>query len=86
MNVNRNLNARVKMRIREIVSVAGKGTLVIKSKLGRKHIQKVMLVPGLEENLLNVRQMLKHGYYLLFGGDTVCTYDSWNLNGLVVNV
>lgn len=54
VNVNINLNARVKMGTIEIVSVAGKGTLVIESKLGRKHIHEVMLVPSLEEDLLSV--------------------------------
>ncbi|BBN69024.1 multidrug resistance-associated protein 9, partial [Prunus dulcis] len=40
-----------------------------KTKLGKKHIQEVMLVPGLEENLLSVGQMMEHGYYLVFGGN-----------------
>lgn len=47
------------MGTREIVKVARKGTLVIETMLGRKHIQKVMLVPRLEENLLNVGQMME---------------------------
>lgn len=33
-----------------------------------------MFVPRLEENLLNVGQMMKHGYYLLFGGNVVNTF------------
>ena len=86
MDVNRNLNAKVKMGTGEVVGVAGIGTLVIETKMGRKHIQEVMLVPGLEENLLSVGQMLEHGYYLLFGGTAVCIYDSCNLNGLVAKV
>ena len=86
MNVSRNLNARVKMGTGEVVSVAGIGTFVIETKMGRKHIHEVMLVPGLEENLLSVGQMLEHGYYLLFGGNAVCIYDSCNLNGLVAMV
>ena len=45
-----------------------------------------MLVPGLEENLLSVGKMLEHGYYLLFGGNAVCIYDSYNLNGLVAKI
>ncbi|KAM1503465.1 hypothetical protein ACFX15_027859 [Malus domestica] len=86
VNVSRNLNAKVKMGTGEVVSVAGIGTLVIETKMGRKHIQEVMLVPGLDENLLSVGQMLEHGYYLLFGGNAVCIFDSWNLNGLVAKV
>ncbi|KAB2620734.1 hypothetical protein D8674_037714 [Pyrus ussuriensis x Pyrus communis] len=86
VNVSRNLNAKVKMGTGEVVSVAGIGTLVIETKMGRKHIQEVMLVPGLDENLLSVGQMLEHGYYLLFGDNAVCIFDSWNLNGLVLDV
>ncbi|KAM2363376.1 hypothetical protein ACFX1X_002443 [Malus domestica] len=86
VNVSRNLNAKVKMGTGEVVSVAGIGILVIETKMGRKHIQEVMLVPGLDENLLSVGQMLEHGYYLLFGDNAVCIFDSWNLNGLVAKV
>ncbi|BBG92635.1 hypothetical protein Prudu_000428, partial [Prunus dulcis] len=69
VDIQRNLNSKVKMGTGEVVPVAGKGTLVIKTKLGKKHIQEVMLVPGLEENLLSVGQMMEHGYYLVFGGN-----------------
>ena len=75
VNVQKNLTSKVKMGTGEIVQVAGKGTLVIETKLGRKHIQEVMLVLGLEENLLSVGQMMEHGYYLLFGGDVVNVFD-----------
>ncbi|KAI5344347.1 hypothetical protein L3X38_012224 [Prunus dulcis] len=65
VNIQRNLTSKVKMGTGEIVPVAGKGTLVIKTKLGKKHIQEVMLVPGLEENLLSVGQMMEHGCFPL---------------------
>ncbi|KAI5334136.1 hypothetical protein L3X38_024269 [Prunus dulcis] len=42
----------------EIVPVVRKGTLVIETKLGRKHTQEMMLVAGLEENLRSVGQMI----------------------------
>ncbi|CAL8095525.1 unnamed protein product [Prunus armeniaca] len=70
----------------EIVPVAGKWTFVIETKLGRKHIQEVMLVPGLEENLLTVGQMMEHGYYLMFGGNVVNIYDDRSLDNLIVRV
>ncbi|CAL2271955.1 unnamed protein product [Prunus armeniaca] len=38
INIQRNLTSKVKMGTREIVQVARKGTLVIETKLGRKHI------------------------------------------------
>ncbi|KAM2439776.1 hypothetical protein PS1_021203 [Malus domestica] len=86
INIQRNLTSRVKMGTGEIVQVAGNGTLVIETKLGRKHIQEVMLVPGLEENLLSVGQMMEHGYYLLFGGNVVNIFNGWSLDNLVVRV
>ncbi|CAL8991390.1 unnamed protein product [Prunus brigantina] len=45
-----------------------------------------MLVPGLEENLLSVRQMMEHGYHLLFGGNMVNVYDDQSLKNLIVRV
>ncbi|KAI5333503.1 hypothetical protein L3X38_023634 [Prunus dulcis] len=86
VNIRRNLSSKVKMGTGEIVLVAGKGTLVIKTKLGKKHIQEVMLVPGLEENLLSVGQMMEHGYYLVFGGNMVDVYDDLSLGNRIVRV
>ncbi|KAB2634886.1 triacylglycerol lipase SDP1 [Pyrus ussuriensis x Pyrus communis] len=86
VNIQRNLTSKVKMGTGEIVQVAGKRTLVIETKLRRKHIQKVMLVLGLEENLLSVGQMMEHGYYLVFGGNVVNIFDGWSLDNLVVRV
>ncbi|XP_016651518.1 PREDICTED: uncharacterized protein LOC107881689 [Prunus mume] len=86
VNIQRNLTSKVKMGTGEIVPVAGKGTLVIDTKLGRKHIQEVMLVPGIEENLLIIGQMMEHGYYLVFRGNVVNIYDAWSLDNLIVRV
>ncbi|CAL9006850.1 unnamed protein product [Prunus brigantina] len=86
VNIQRNLNSKVKMGTGEVVPVAGKGTLVIKTKLGKKHIHEVMLVPGLEENLLSVGQMMEHGYHLVFGGNVVSVYDNQSLENLIVKV
>ncbi|KAI5341771.1 hypothetical protein L3X38_009646 [Prunus dulcis] len=49
VDIRRDVNSKVKMGTVETVQVAGKGTLVIDTKAGRKHIQEVMLLPGLEE-------------------------------------
>ncbi|XP_008238606.1 PREDICTED: uncharacterized protein LOC103337221 [Prunus mume] len=86
VNIQRNLTSKVKMGTGEIVHVAGKGTLVMETKLGMKHIQEVMLVPGLKENFLSVGQMVDHGYYLMFGGNVVNIFDGWSLNNLVIRV
>ncbi|CAL2229802.1 unnamed protein product [Prunus armeniaca] len=86
VNIQRDLTSKVKMGTGEVVPVAGKGTLVIKTKLGKKHIHEVMLVPGLEENLLSVGQMMEHGYHLVFGGNVVSVYDNQSLEILIVKV
>ncbi|CAL9013344.1 unnamed protein product [Prunus brigantina] len=86
VNIQRDLTSKVKMGTGEVVPVAGKGTLVIKTKLGKKHIYEVMLVSGLEENLLSVGQMMEHGYHLVFGGNMVSVYDNQSLENLIVKV
>lgn len=61
----------------EVVNVAGKGTLVIETKLGRKHIQEMMIAPDLAENLFNFGQKMEYVYYLLFGGCVVNVFDGY---------
>ncbi|CAN6694158.1 unnamed protein product [Malus baccata var. baccata] len=77
---------KVKMGNGNIVEATGRGTLIIETKKGIRHIKEVMLVPGLEENLLSVGQMMEHGYFLLFGDIMVEIYDDRTLSNLVVKV
>ncbi|KAM1079184.1 hypothetical protein ACFX2B_013776 [Malus domestica] len=77
---------KVKMGNGNIVKATGKGTLIIDTKRGKRHIKEVMLVPSLEENLLSVGQMMEHGYFLLFGDTIVEIYDDRTLSNLVVKV
>ncbi|CAN6688476.1 unnamed protein product [Malus baccata var. baccata] len=77
---------KVKMGNGNIVKATGKGTLIIKTKRGRRHIKEVMLVPGLEENLFSVGQMMEHGYILSFGETIVEIYDDMTLSNLVMKV
>lgn len=42
------------MENRRIVQAIAKGTLVIETKNGTRHIKDVMLVPRVDENLLSV--------------------------------
>ncbi|VVA20751.1 Hypothetical predicted protein, partial [Prunus dulcis] len=67
VNIDTKVTAKVKMGIGDLVEATGKGTLVIDTKAGPRYIKEVMLVPGLDENLLSVGQMVEHGYYLVFG-------------------
>ena len=49
----------------------------------KRYINKVLLVLGLDENLLSVGQMMEHGYYILFGGNKAVIFDDENLNNVV---
>ncbi|KAM1349745.1 hypothetical protein ACFX2F_003784 [Malus domestica] len=85
-DIDTTYTGKVKMGNGNIVKATGKGTLIIETKRGRRHIKEVMLVPGLEENLLSVGQMMEHGYFLSFGDTTVEIYDDRTLSNLVVKV
>ncbi|CAL8994831.1 unnamed protein product [Prunus brigantina] len=86
IDIDTNVTAKVKMETGDLVQVTGKGTLVIDTKSGPRHIKEVMLVPGLDENLLSVGQMIEHGYCLLFGDSTMEIYDDKPLKHLVTKV
>ena len=43
-------------------------------------------MPGLDENLLSVGQMMERGYFLLFRGTVVEIYDDRSLSNLVTKV
>lgn len=62
INVNMTVNTMIKMGNGQTVQATWKGTSLIKTKNGIRYIKEVMLVPGLYENLLNVGQMIPHGY------------------------
>ncbi|KAI5334568.1 hypothetical protein L3X38_024701 [Prunus dulcis] len=53
------------MPTENLVDVAGIGSLVIETSIGKKYIRKVMFLHGLKENLLSVGQMDEHGCYPL---------------------
>ncbi|XP_021834162.1 uncharacterized protein LOC110773958 [Prunus avium] len=57
------VTCKVKMGTGDLVQAVGKGTLVVETRKGRRYINEVLLVPGLNENLLSIGQMLEHGYY-----------------------
>lgn len=71
IDVNKNVSAKVKIGTGDLVQAAGKGNLVIETNNGKRYIKEVMIVPSLDENLLNVGQMVEHGHFLLFGDYTV---------------
>ena len=67
INLDKTVKCKVKMGSGELVDATGKGVLAVNTKAGKRYINEVLLVPGLDENLLSVGQMIEHGYYVLFG-------------------
>jgi len=86
INVDTKVTAKVKIGTGELVQATGKGTLVIDTKSGPRYIKEVMLVPGLDENLLSVGQMVEHGYYFFFGNSMVEIFDDSAMEHLVAKV
>ncbi|CAL9004002.1 unnamed protein product, partial [Prunus brigantina] len=78
INIDRSVTCKVKMGTGDLVQATGKGTLLVETQHGRRYIHEVLLVPGLDENLLSVGQMMEHGYYVLFGARKASVIeDSW---------
>ena len=50
---------------------------------GKRYIKEVLFVPGLDENLLSVGQMIEHGYYILLGGNKAVIFDDESLNNII---
>ncbi|KAM1401715.1 hypothetical protein ACFX2F_028829 [Malus domestica] len=86
VDIDKNVTAKVEMGTRQLVDVTGKGSLVVETKIGKRYIKEVMLVPGLKENLLSVGQMMESSYYLVFGGHKVEIYDDSSYSNMVARV
>ncbi|CAL2232094.1 unnamed protein product [Prunus armeniaca] len=86
INIDRTVTCKVKMGTGDLVQATGKGTLVVETQHGRRYIHEVLLVLGLDENLLSVGQMMKHGYYVPFGGNMAIIFDDGSLNNVVAKV
>jgi transposase InsO family protein len=86
INIDRSVTCKVKMGSGDLVQATGKGTLVVETQHGKRYIKEVLLVPGLDENLLSVGQMMEHGYYILFGGNKAVIFDDESLNNVIAIV
>ncbi|KAB2623500.1 retrovirus-related Pol polyprotein from transposon TNT 1-94 [Pyrus ussuriensis x Pyrus communis] len=86
LNIDKSVTCKVKMGTGDLVQATGKGTLIVNTKHGKRYINEVLLVPGLDENLLSVGQIMEHGYYVLFGGNMVVIFDDSNLENVVAKV
>ncbi|KAI5317551.1 hypothetical protein L3X38_037258 [Prunus dulcis] len=86
INIDRTVTCKVKMGTGDLVQATGKGTLVVETQYGKRYINEVLLVPGLDENLLSVGQMMEHGYYVLFGENKAVVFDDSSLNNVVAKL
>ncbi|TQD85937.1 hypothetical protein C1H46_028483 [Malus baccata] len=86
INIDRSIRCKVKMGTGELVDSVGKGTLIVETKRGTRFIPEVMIVPGLDENLLSVGQMVEHGYWLLFGNFMACIFGDCELQDHIATV
>lgn len=59
---------------------------MVETKHRIRYIEEVLLVPGLDENLLSVGQMMEHGYYILFGGNKAIIFDDQSLTNVIARV
>ena len=85
INIDRTVTCKVKMGSGDLVQATRKGTLVVE-QYGKRYINEVLLVSGLDENLLSVGQMMKHGYYILFRGNKAVILDDESLNNVIAIV
>lgn len=78
---NLNVNCRVKVKLgnRSVVKAHGKGLIPIQTKQGIMLITDVLLIPDLDQNLLNVSQMENKGYSILFKDNHSYFYDAANI-------
>ncbi|KAI5323718.1 hypothetical protein L3X38_032790 [Prunus dulcis] len=58
VNIDKNVKCRVKMGTGDLVQSTGKGTLVIEMQGVTRYIKEVMIVPGLDENLLSMQDLI----------------------------
>ncbi|KAL6287822.1 hypothetical protein ACE6H2_012212 [Prunus campanulata] len=86
VDIDRNVRCRVKMGTGDLVQSTGKGTLAIEVQGVTKYIKEVMIVPGLDENLLSVGQMVEHGHWLVFGDNVVDIYEGKQMKELIARV
>ncbi|CAL9001533.1 unnamed protein product [Prunus brigantina] len=86
VDIDKNVTTKVEMGTGQLVEVIGKGNLVVETKIGKRYIKEVMLVPGLKENFLSLGQMMEHGYYLVFGCHKMELYDDSSYSNMVARV
>lgn len=79
IKVDKSIKCKVKMDRGDLFESEGK--LVVETNSRTRFIPEVMIVPGLDENLLSVGQMIEHGYWLLFDDFMACIFGRQKLEG-----
>jgi hypothetical protein len=75
LDIDTSFYSKVKMGNGSVVYVKGKDNVGVETKRGLKKIRKVLFVPELDQNLLNIGQLMEYNYVLHFEGRTCIVYD-----------
>ena len=55
------IKTKIKIRNGDFMEATGKDTIAIDTKKGKRYINKVLLVPNIDQNLLSVGQIMEKG-------------------------
>ena len=66
VKIDASTTSQVKMGNGALVQANGRGTIAIETKKGRRFIEKVLLVPDLDQNLLSLGQLLDHAWIYIY--------------------
>lgn len=69
------IKTKVRIENGDFMEVTSKWTISINTKNGKRYINDLLLVPNIDENLLDVGQMMEKIYSLQFEGDAYTIYD-----------
>ena len=69
------IKTRIKIGNGDYMEAIDKSTIAVDTKKGKRYINKVLLVPTIDQNLLSMGQMMEKGYSLHFEGDSCTIYD-----------
>ncbi|XP_021750179.1 uncharacterized protein LOC110715866 [Chenopodium quinoa] len=74
-NIDKYVKIPIRMGNGSMVKSEGKGTVAVQTKQGTRFIKDVLYVPGLNQNLLSVPQMVQNGYSIHFKDESCAILD-----------
>ena len=74
-DLDTSFTSKVKMGNGELAEVKGKDNIQVETEKGKEFIYDVLFVPGLDQSLLSVGQLVEHGYSVNFKDNSCIIYD-----------